>query len=219
MGGEDSMKSQLNYVAIGDSLTAGYGVPYGLGFAELYHGLAEQTLGAPITLFNAGVSGATSVEMHERIIHDNVLRERIREADLITFTMGGNDLMKAAKQFYVDRDTVHLKQALKATRASISGILREVKELKKQAAPSSFAIRVADLYNPIPFFPESVYWVQRFNKLYRKFEGNNLLVADIYSSFLGIEEQLLSDDLIHPNALGYEKMALQTHALGYAPFC
>jgi lysophospholipase L1-like esterase len=221
MGGMNSMenmKSQLNYVAIGDSLTAGYGVPYGFGFAERYQALAEQALGVPLILYNAGVSGSTSVEMLKRLIADHSLRERIREADLITFTFGGNDLLNAAKQFYVDQNTTHLKQALKATRASIGGILREVKEIKKQAPSASFAIRVADLYNPIPFFPESVYWVQRFNKIYRKYEGNNLLVADIYHAFLGQEEQLLSDDLIHPNSLGYERMAMQTHALGYAPF-
>jgi lysophospholipase L1-like esterase len=211
------IRSPIHYVAVGDSLTAGFGVPNGLGYAEVYRTLAEQALGVPVHLYNAGVNGDTSVDMLRRLRDDMALRDRVRDAHLISFTVGGNDLLGAAKQFYLDQDVAHLKQALQLTRSHIGLLIKEVKLLKHQSASGSYAIRVADLYNPIPFFPESVYWVQRFNRIYRRFEGADLLVADIYNPFLGNESRLLSHDLIHPNEQGHEIMAKQLHQLGYSP--
>lgn len=212
------MTKPIRYAALGDSLTAGFGAPPGFGFADRYRELAESSLGVPILLDNAGVNGATSADLLSALEGDPRLAELVRNARILTLTIGGNDLLEAAKRFYFDSNVEHLLQALKQCRDRLARILGLIRSQKRAAsAAKPYLMRMIDLYNPIPFFAESVEWVQRFNRMYRRFEAADLKVCDIYSLFVGREVQLLSDDLIHPNAAGYWLMAERVHALGYEP--
>jgi len=81
-------KAETTIVALGDSLTAGYGLPEGEGLVpQLQNWLAAQ--GADITLINAGVSGDTSAGGLSRL--DWSLTP---ETDALIVTLGGNDLLR-----------------------------------------------------------------------------------------------------------------------------
>lgn len=75
-------------VALGDSLTAGYGLPEGEGLVpQLNAWLAAQ--GSTATVLNAGVSGDTSAGGLSRL--DWSLTP---ETDALIVTLGGNDLLR-----------------------------------------------------------------------------------------------------------------------------
>lgn len=78
----------LNIVALGDSITRGYGVPIGAGWVEL---LAARLQGTPekpgVSVFNAGGNGNTSAEGMSRMEAD-VLPHL---PGLVLLEFGGND--------------------------------------------------------------------------------------------------------------------------------
>jgi lysophospholipase L1-like esterase len=171
------MNCVIHYLAVGDSLTVGFGAFSEPGFVERYRYLTQQ-------------------------------------AEVISITAGGNDLNDAAKQYQVDGNVKVFKSALKKCQENFRQILDMIHDLKSGHS-KRYIIRVADLYNPYPQLKEGVIWIQRFNKHLRSFEGENLLVADIYHAFLGREKELLYLDQVHPNVKGYKVMAEQMHRLGY----
>lgn len=78
----------VTIVALGDSLTAGYGLPEGEGFVpQLQDWLTAQ--GAEATVINAGVSGDTTAGGLSRL--DWSLTP---ETDALIVTLGGNDLLR-----------------------------------------------------------------------------------------------------------------------------
>ena len=80
---------QKSYVALGDSITTGYGL------AENETGFAKQVADSNgYTLTNLAQDGATS-SMLLTSLSDSEVSSAIASADLITVTIGGNDLMDA----------------------------------------------------------------------------------------------------------------------------
>jgi len=80
--------AETTIVALGDSLTAGYGLPEGEGLVpQLQSWLTEQ--GSDITLVNGGVSGDTTAGGLSRL--DWSLTP---ETDALIVTLGGNDLLR-----------------------------------------------------------------------------------------------------------------------------
>lgn len=78
----------LTLVALGDSLTQGYGLPVEQGFVPQLQGwLAAR--GAEVTVVNAGVSGDTTAGGVARL--DWTLTP---EVDAMIVTLGGNDLLR-----------------------------------------------------------------------------------------------------------------------------
>lgn len=83
-----AVQAEPTVVALGDSLTAGYGLPEGEGLVpQLNAWLAAQ--GSPATVINAGVSGDTSAGGLSRL--DWSLTP---ETDALIVTLGGNDLLR-----------------------------------------------------------------------------------------------------------------------------
>lgn len=81
-------QAEPTIVALGDSLTAGYGLPEGEGLVpQLNAWLAAQ--GSTATVINAGVSGDTSAGGLSRL--DWSLTP---ETDALIVTLGGNDLLR-----------------------------------------------------------------------------------------------------------------------------
>lgn len=85
-----------NYVTLGDSISTGYGLtdPDTQSFPAL---AAEQT---GCTLTNLAEDGETSASLLEKLTDNTV---DIRDADLISVTVGGNDLMNALYAFLAEK--------------------------------------------------------------------------------------------------------------------
>lgn len=91
-----SEKISFRYVALGDSLTEGVGDTTGQGgFVPLLAQSLTNDYGYEVDYKNFGVSGNTSNQILKRMKEDGELISYLKTADLLTLTVGGNDLRKA----------------------------------------------------------------------------------------------------------------------------
>ncbi len=169
-------------VALGDSLTAGYGLPEGEGFVpQLQAWLRAQ--GSDAVVANAGVSGDTSAGGLARL--DWSLTP---ETDALIVTLGGNDLLRG------------LDPA--ATRANLDAILGK-------ARARGLPVLLVGLPGPANFGPD---WKAEFDAIFPDLAAKHgaLLEPDFLAALGGPDPEtlrpLLQADGIHPNAEGVRRI-------------
>lgn len=203
------------YTAIGDSLTTGFGALPGNGFVPVYRRMAEVRLRDFVAYTNLGVNGMTSAELDQRISRSQAYRQGLREAEIITISIGGNDLIRAARATRAFAAApVSFKQSLQECKDNLSSIMGKIYGLKAGSS-SPYIIRIVGLYNPYPQISAATDWVQQFNRHAAQYSNYVCGFANIYPAFAGNERDLLSLDHLHPNGKGYRVIAEQLNALGY----
>ena len=167
----------LRVVALGDSLTAGYGLQTGEDFAtKLQEALIAD--GVNVKIDNAGVSGDTSAGGKSRLewaIAGDV------KPNLVIVALGANDMLRG------------LDPAV--TRENLSAILAE---LKKQEIPT-LLVGMKSPTNLGPLFQG------KFDKIYPALAKE--YDVPLYPFFLdgvAMKTELNQDDGIHPNTKGVE---------------
>jgi len=83
-------EGQFNLLALGDSLTRGVGDDQG-GYVERVRRQLAQSMNIPVHVWNYAVNGATTADLLAELDKDAVVAA-VRQAHLILFTIGGNDL-------------------------------------------------------------------------------------------------------------------------------
>jgi acyl-CoA thioesterase-1 len=170
----------VHILAFGDSLTAGYGLPPGLGFAPQLEDMLRRN-GVRAFVTNAGVSGNTAAQGRARLKWTlDGLKEK---PDLAIVALGANDMLRGLppEQTRADLDAIVTELDRRGIKVLIAGML---------AAPN-LGSRYMAPYNPI--FPD----------LARK-HG-----AAFYPFFLaGVagNPSLALADRVHPNFQGIKKM-------------
>lgn len=91
-----------SYVALGDSISAGYGLNGELSFPKQL----EQRTGYVLTDFSSN-DGVTSQDLLETLKKPEVIAA-VQRADVITITVGGNDLMNALYEYLADAPGVSM---------------------------------------------------------------------------------------------------------------
>lgn len=200
------------YTAIGDSLTTGFGALPGNGFVPVYRRMAEVRLRSFVAYNNLGVNGLTSAALDQRIGSSSTFRQAIKEAEIITISIGGNDLIRAARS--TRRSSDALRTALQECKQHFSSIMGRIYSLKS-GANEPYIIRIVGLYNPYPQISEATDWVLQFNRYAAQYSNYVCGFANIYPAFAGNERELLSLDHLHPNGRGYRTIAEHLNALGY----
>lgn len=198
-------ENHTRYMALGDSLVAGYGaLPVTQGY--VYRLYREEVFDKiPHTLFsNAGVPGVTSKQVLDHQVPQAI--EAFRPS-VITITVGGNDLLRILKG---ENPNLVLSE-FQANFAQILGALRT-------ALPNT-RIYVSNLYT-IPQIPGANDVVPVFNEIVAGVAAMySVPVADVYSAFLGrrglllIERPGAAPDEVHPTNAGYEVIAEVFEAL------
>ena len=167
-------------LAFGDSLTAGYGLGRGLGFApQLQDALRRH--GIKATVHDAGVSGDTTAGGKARI--GWTLDGLQRKPDLAVVELGANDMLRGVDP--------------RVTEANLDAILAE---LQKRDIP----VLIGGMLAAPNLGPD---YRQRFESIFprlaRKYD------ADLYPFFLqGVvgNRALLLPDGVHPNFEGIKRM-------------
>lgn len=203
------------YVAIGDSLTVGTGALLGTGFVPIYRRMAEMNLRTFVSMDNLGVNGLTSGELQQMINGHPRVRQALREADMITVSIGGNDLIRTFKASGGIPNAGKMTQVLGETRHHVSQVMRQIRQLK---GDQKYYVRSIGLYNPYPQSTEAAYWVRQYNSYLNGAGSGNYACAQVYDKFEGRERELLFWDRVHPNARGYRIIAEQLNRTGYVPF-
>jgi acyl-CoA thioesterase-1 len=170
----------VHILAFGDSLTAGYGLPRGQGFApQLEDSLRRHGVRAFVT--DAGVSGDTAAAGRARL--GWTLDGLGRKPDLAIVALGGNDMLRGLPP--------------RQTRADMDAI---VAELRRRGIPVVIAGMVA-----APNLGQA--YAAQFNRIFpdlaRRYD------AALYPFFLARvagDRRLSLPDGVHPNFQGIKRM-------------
>ena len=194
---------QKSYVALGDSITTGYGL------AEKEAGFARQVADSNgYTLTNLAQDGATSTDLLE-VVTSEANADTLKNADLITVTIGGNDLMNALYAYLADAYNTQNRTDITAedVKASLAGTPSEI----PQVAMLSFAA------SKIPVFPNSPAantalstFATNFSSIISAIKGNNssaeIIVVNQYNPY----SRLSTGNLLDLSALDSAVQALNT---------
>ena len=219
-------KEVVTYVAIGDSLTKGVGDSTNQGgFVPLLAQSLTNETGLEFKAINYGVSGNTSGQILSRMQEKKEIRKDLKQAQLLTITVGGNDLRKAILEDTSNLDLDRFEKASKTYEKN----LKQIIELARKDNPD-LPIYVVGIYNPLYLnFPDLTelqtlvdQWNQRTEETLSAYQGvyfvpiNDLLYkgidgkSGVTESELGKEtvtnDALYDEDSFHPNNTGYEIM-------------
>lgn len=214
-------RTKLTYIALGDSLTEGVGDTTGQGgFVPLLAQSLVNDYGYEVDYKNFGVSGNTSNQILKRMSEDESIKDYLKKADLMTLTVGGNDLRKVILSNF---SNLKISTFVKPAK-DYSKRLETIIQTAQQANPS-LPIYVVGIYNPFYIsFPEMTEmqtivdnWNQTTEQVTQKFKNvyfvpiNDLLYKGLdgesgvsqVSGQLG-NNLLYEEDNFHPNNTGYE---------------
>ena len=219
-------KKVVNYVAIGDSLTKGVGDSTNQGgFVPLLAQSLTNETDLEFKAINYGVSGNTSGQILLRMQEKKEIRKDLKRAQLLTITVGGNDLRKAILEDTSNLDLDRFEKASKTYEKN----LKQIIELARKDNPD-LPVYVVGIYNPLYLnFPDLTelqtlvdQWNQRTEETLSAYQGvyfvpiNDLLYkgidgkSGVTESELGKEtvtnDALYDEDSFHPNNTGYEIM-------------
>lgn len=216
----------FSYVALGDSLTEGVGDTTNQGgFVSLVSQSLSNDYGYQLDAKNYGVAGNTSKQILARMKKQDDLQKALEEADLMTLTVGGNDLRKVILDNITELKISTFTKPSKA----YSKRLLEIIALARQNNPD-LPIYVFGIYNPFYLnFPEmtdmqtivdnwnqvtqdtisdleQVYFVPINDLLYQGINGEEGVSQSSEEDGKIVNDALYVEDNFHPNNTGYEIM-------------
>ena len=212
-------EERLNYVLLGDSIARGAGV---LNPDEACYGLmVANTNGYNFT--NYAVNGYRTENLIKHLQKENVA-EAVKQADIISISIGGNDFLtnNIAGLIFdatVKKDISRFDEIAAQLRINFATIIETIKELNPDAL-----ILTQTLYNPRNDFIHDSYQLgaDRINACIMDYLRENpgaYDIVDVASAF-GNDESYIAADKIHPSAKGNVKIAelvlKKLHDLGYS---
>jgi len=195
-------------LALGDSLTDGVGDEYS---QDGYVGrLADSLLTWPsiseVDVDNRGKRGRRSDQLL-KLVKKGHYDEELQQAQLISLTMGGNDVMKVVRQdlFNLKRDAFDKELLTYKKRYSkiIAGI---------RAKNPTVPILLIGFYNPFSIVTNEANEfdtiITEWNNVIEEVasEDSNACYVSVEDLFDSNEELVYHTDFFHPNAKGYDKM-------------
>jgi lysophospholipase L1-like esterase len=221
-----STTPSLHLVAIGDSI-AGATLCRCPRYPEVYGKLAAESLGQPVRVENLAVVRATSADLLEAISSSSSMQSALGGADLITVTIGINDLRPCGTA----TDLGCYDSAIAGLKANLDAILGQVEALQ---GDHPHLLRVTAYYNSSIGNPQLAQLGPKFQTFYAEqltalnsticaaVTAHHGLCVELLVAFNGPAGDrdaaaLLFSDHLHPSKTGNETIAQEIAATGYAP--
>ncbi|CAM3439928.1 GDSL-type esterase/lipase family protein [Paenibacillus lupini] len=213
-GGKLSEGKDIAITAIGDSLTKGTGDASGEGYVKQVVALLKQKY--PDTSVrlnnNLAVNGLKADRLEQLLETDKGYSFALRQANVIVFTIGGNDL------FQIASGTSPVKAAgelnLNKLKAELPKDLKRLAHVLKRlhAINPNVQVVYVGLYNPFYDIPEYrggslqiQQWNERAYALLHQYPNMTMVPTfDLFENAIG---RYLSSDHFHPNHDGYAQIA------------
>ena len=209
----------LTYVALGDSYPAGGGPVGGESYVDHYEDLIEQRSDTEVAVTDLAVSGATTTDLLSTISGAEE-KAALRQAQLVTITIGGNDFLQSAGACRTQMDCYD------ATLTEIEGRLLEVAARVRAEAPGALILMtnypdvVAGNPSALSFLGYGSFETAReiskrsSDMVCSVAQRHGMTCVDVYRAFNGPdgeasawEEGLLAIDIIHPSSEGHRLIA------------
>ena len=217
---------ELRLVVIGDS-TAAATLCECARFPDLYGQLAAQALGQPVRVQNLAVIRTTSSDLLDALEANPSLRTAIQEADIITITIGINDINPCG----AETDRACYESAIAGLQTNLEALLAEIDTLQ---GDHPHTLRATAYYNFKIGNPAAAQLGPSFQAFYAEqlaslngaiceaVAAHDGLCVDLLPAFNGPAgdqdaASLLVDDHIHPSREGHQVIAQAIDASGYAP--
>ena len=217
----------INYVALGDSLTEGVGDSTGQGgFVPLLANDIRDNLDVEVSSQNYGISGNTSQQILKRMQSDKAMKNDLKKADILTITVGGNDVMAVIR-----KNLANLKvSSFELPEKNYQLRLQKIVKLARKDN-NDLHIYILGIYNPFYLnFPEMtemqnvinnwnnktkevtsqfehVHYVPINKQLYRGIDGQEGIVQSDGDQTRVVNDALFNQDHFHPNNIGYQIMS------------
>ena len=176
----EAVDGRRTVLFLGNSLTAGFGVPQDSAFPALIQAKIDSA-GLPWRVVNGGLSGETSAGGLRRV--EWYLEQPI---DVLVLELGANDMLRG--------------QDLDATHANLQGIIDAVR-----AAHPDVEVVIAGMLAPPNLGRD---YVDRFEGMYRELaEENDAALIPFLLEGVARERTLNLADGMHPNARGHRIVA------------
>lgn len=221
-----------DYAALGDSLA--FGVAAQQGYVPRYAEFIRADTQANLRVTNLGVPGWTSADLLNALRNNAAIRNTIMNAEVVTFDIGGNDLLSARRRFLEGscggpENLDCFRVAVDEFKRNWDGILAEILALRSR---DTTVLRTMDVYNPfvaeqraLGVFERLKAYLDEVNQHITSTAATaGIPCAQVYAAFngpTGEEDALargyIAADLVHPNDRGHMVMAEALRATGYAP--
>lgn len=200
-------KSDLEIVAIGDSLTQGVGDETDNGG---YVGILENTLNEStqkVHIENFGKRGNRTDQLLKRLEEPKIAAS-LANADVILVTIGANDIMKVVKENISNLQYEPFAEEQKAYEDRLREIFDKMTEYNPEAD-----IYLLGFFNPFESYFEHVNelkqiidnWNSTSRAVTQDYEQVTYIpVQDLFSAG---ESRYFSEDNFHPNQMGYREIA------------
>ncbi|MCA1055391.1 GDSL-type esterase/lipase family protein [Rossellomorea aquimaris] len=205
---ESKSQSQKRVIALGDSLTYGYGDKEDEGYiGRLEQKVNEKETEESYRFQNLGIPGQKSSGLQKQLLKPSVA-EDLTEADLFIVNIGTNDLIKSNGGDLVPLHHDKIMEAKKEYVDHFNFILDTLEATNEDAD-----ILVIGLYNPYPDrdSDEIEAYVDDWNQtiMNEVKKHGNVKYVSTNPLFKGKKKESVFHDSLHPNGKGYEIMAKQ----------
>lgn len=196
------------YLALGDSITAGYGVRSPFSFPNVYACILIRC-NPNLRFLNLGVNGLTTSGLLNLLKANPRMRSCLSQASLITLTIGSNDLLRLIRNPHQLIQPSLLPIILGNLNKNLLQIGAEIRLLNPTAT-----VKVATIYNPLPAGPYANYSSQvqgiidNANGLIMMCARRyGFIVVNLDAEMKGKEALFIGRDYAHPSAAGYQMIA------------
>lgn len=212
-------KTKKKYLALGDSITAGYLLdnPEEDAFASI---LAKEY---DFELTNEAVKGDKSKDLLAKLDNYN-----INDYDVITLCIGANDVLREFIDKYLELSIVEMaeflgnikeneefNQKIEQNLVELDKNLEKIMSILKKGHAQIYMMNVYNPYkgNAIPTL-ESIAdpYIQKMNKVIEKY-AKDVYFVNLYKEFKKTDDKIINSQNIktvhdpHPNVLGHKKIA------------
>lgn len=189
-------------LALGDSLTRGTGDSKGKGYIGYLMDHLKATTKTPIHLTNLAINGQTSSELLKQMQQPEV-KQLIEAANVIVFTIGGNDLFNGGQNL-TDFSAEQVQKEEQSYLANLKTIYKEMRRTNNKAT-----IFHVGLYNPFGAikqagFTSTVVRKWNFDSAELASTFPNIVYVPTFDLFQLHVNDYLYNDKFHPNSEGYQ---------------
>ncbi|WP_277584335.1 GDSL-type esterase/lipase family protein [Psychrobacillus antarcticus] len=196
----------IEVVGLGDSLTKGVGDELKregyLGRLQLHFSQYKGIKDVPLT--NTAKRGRRSDQLL-RMLKNDEIDHQIQKANIITLTIGGNDIMNVVKKDLFNLKVETFEKELEKFERNYDQILQEIREINSTAP-----IIIIGLYNPITIVTDEKsefdQILNNWNETIQEvaFSDSNACYVPIDHLFDTNVNLVYHTDFFHPNSKGYQ---------------